>query len=77
MDLLKNEISIIVLVFFIVIYTFSVWGTSLLLWWDKCASRMDKPKIRELGTGFKTSVFLFVWTFRCSALKAEKFLKFI
>lgn len=30
--------------FFIVIYNFSVWGTSLLLWWDNCVSRTDKLK---------------------------------
>ena len=30
--------------FFIVIYNFSVWGTSLLLWWDNCVFRTDKLK---------------------------------
>ena len=43
----KKEINNVVLVSFIVIYTCSVWGTSLLHWWDKCVSEMDKPKIRE------------------------------
>lgn len=31
----------------VIIYIFSVWGISLLLWWDKCASRMDKLKTRK------------------------------
>lgn len=48
MALLKGKFIMSSLsVFFIVIYTFSVWETSLLHWWDKCASRMDKPKTRE------------------------------
>lgn len=56
--------------FFIVIYNFSVWGTSLLLWWDKCASRMDRPKTREFKrTGLRNKVVLLLLS--PGALKAR------
>lgn len=61
-------------VFFIVTYTFSVWGTSLLHWWDKCVSRMDKPKTREFKR--QTNQWCFV-CFSFGALNKKKLLKFI
>lgn len=59
----KRESNNIVLVLFIVIYAFSVWGTSLLHWWDKCAFRMDKPKIREFKINRPKNRWCFVCLF--------------
>lgn len=64
----------IVLVSFLAIYTFSVWGTSLLPWWDRCVSEMDKPKIRELRNRPEDQWCL---VFPFGAFNEEKLLMFI